>query len=188
MKKLLVIALVLSSLNSASNLDSDLNLDILKIKCDLAAMYAKRNLAATTISGFLGKKDFPVDELIKYHVFLSAIDFDNREALKLIVYENGWLKISVFGKDTCLQAFYLVLYSYQDITFQKYCLELIEKSWKSSEALGEWYAILYDHIAVAEGKPQRYGTKMRTDGKLYPLEDILNVNKKRSVVGLPDLR
>lgn len=56
------------------------------------------------------------------------------------------------------------------------------------EASGESYALMYDRLAISEGRPQRYGSQLRCQGgKLapYPLEDPGQVEAWRKAMGMP---
>ncbi|MFX8895313.1 DUF6624 domain-containing protein, partial [Acinetobacter baumannii] len=50
------------------------------------------------------------------------------------------------------------------------------------------FAFLWDRVALAQGRPQRYGTQMRCVGKVWspitPLEEPAKLDERRSWVGL----
>lgn len=46
------------------------------------------------------------------------------------------------------------------------------------------YAYLYDRVAVAENRPQRFGTQFGPDREPRPIEDEANVDARRKAIGL----
>ena len=52
------------------------------------------------------------------------------------------------------------------------------------------YALLYDRVRLAQGKPQRYGSQMHREGNTFqpgPLEDPGHVDSRRRAMGLVPL-
>jgi hypothetical protein len=62
---------------------------------------------------------------------------------------------------------------------------------KAGEADGAAYALMYDRLALSEGRPQRYGSQMRCSDGQYdvgePVDDIDRVDSRRASVGLGTL-
>jgi hypothetical protein len=121
------------------------------------------------------------DEAAKKRV--EAIDTKATARMKEIVAKYGWPGKSLVGEDGANTAWLLVQHADKDVAFQKQCLALLEKAYKAGEATERDYAYLFDRVAVAEGKPQRYGTQFR-DGKPQPIEDEANVDARRKAIGL----
>lgn len=164
---------ILSMLLVTSLYSTD-TLSVAKVKCELAAMIAKSE-KITSIMKVI-KSDYLID-------YAKKIAFDNKEALRLIIYEFGWLNISDFGHEACDQAWSIIQYT-DDLSLQKYCLPLIKEAWENNEARGKHYAYLYDRIAIREGRKQKYATQFDEAFKLYPIEDMKKVDKFRKAVGL----
>jgi hypothetical protein len=61
---------------------------------------------------------------------------------------------------------------------------LIEQAVTADQASHEHYAYLYDRVAVAAKRPQRYGTQFDDAGEPYAIEDAVNVDARRKEVGL----
>jgi hypothetical protein len=62
----------------------------------------------------------------------------------------------------------------------------MERMVASKEALGSEYALVYDRIAVGEGRPQRYGSQMHcVDGRMVPqpTEDPEHLEERRAPMG-----
>ena len=62
----------------------------------------------------------------------------------------------------------------------------IEAAVKAGEASPDHFAYLYDRVAVAENRPQRFGTQFR-DTDPFPIEDEAHVDERRASVGLPSM-
>lgn len=85
----------------------------------------------------------------------------------------------------------LIKHSDHDSKFQKEMLEQM----KAHDADPQAYASLFDRIGLNEKGVQRYGTHALTryDGEgggkteLYPVEDMRNIDRLRSEIGLPAL-
>jgi hypothetical protein len=78
----------------------------------------------------------------------------------------------------------LVQHADADLGFPKQCLALLEPLVKIQEVSEINYAYLYDRVAVAEHRPQRWGTQFGSDGEPQPIEDAANVDARRKAVGL----
>jgi hypothetical protein len=114
---------------------------------------------------------------------IQLIDHENTEALKAAVARYGWPGKSIVGTDGAADAWLLVQHADQDRAFQKQVLALLEPLVKSGEVESRDYAYLYDRVAVAEQRPQRYGTQFK-DADPFPIEDEANVDARRKEVGL----
>jgi hypothetical protein len=126
----------------------------------------------------VGMKDHP--EVAKR---VQDIDTKSTARMKEIVKQYGWPGKSLVGEDGANGAWLLVQHADLDHDFQKQCLPLIEAATKTGEVKPQHYAYLYDRLATAEGKPQRYGTQFQNDGP-FPIEDEAHVDERRKAVGL----
>lgn len=128
------------------------------------------------------------------HVMLEMDRF-HTQVLQKIIELHGWLTIDKFGKQADSQAWLLVQHADDDIGFQKYCLQLLEKALQEKQTSPAHYAYLYDRVALNSeeyGYKQRYGTQlsMTDDGQFIirsyegSLEDV---DKRRQEVGLSTL-
>jgi hypothetical protein len=116
---------------------------------------------------------------------VAAIDKKATTRMKEIIAhaQHAWPGKSLVGEDGANAAWLLVQHADRDPAFQKQCLALLEKAYKAGEASERDYAYLFDRVAVADGKPQRYGTQFK-DGKPQPIEDEANVDARRKAIGL----
>ena len=117
----------------------------------------------------------------------SAIDVANTLRMKEIVAQIGWPTRSKVGKQAAFMAWLLVQHADHELSFQKYCLELM-RAQPPDEVEPRNIAYLEDRVRVAEGQPQRYGTQFYRDSQKKlaprPIEDIAHVDQRRAEVGL----
>jgi len=110
--------------------------------------------------------------------------------LKRIVATSGWPVISVYGEDIDQSAFLIVQHADMDPAFQKEVLPLLESLAQQGESSKENYALLFDRVAIASGRPQRYGSQGECKGRrfdLHPTEPG-DVDARRKAMGLDPIR
>lgn len=120
---------------------------------------------------------------------LGAADADNTAFLKSIMPTDGWFTISQYGEPFIRGAWLIVQHS-PDLAFQRRVLQLMEPLVVRKEAYGDDYALLYDRVAVDEGRAQTYGSQAYcSKGKwvLRPIADEAHVDARRREVGLGPL-
>jgi hypothetical protein len=122
---------------------------------------------------------------------MAVIDGAHTGRMKNIVKRYGWPGPDLVGRDGADAAFLLVQHS-PDLAFQLAMLPLVHKSYESGKLSAWSYALLLDRVLTREGKRQIYGMAVdHWSGKeavLYPIEDEVNVDKRRAKIGLPPLR
>lgn len=114
---------------------------------------------------------------------VQASDEKTTARMKEVIATYGWPGKTMVASDGAIAAFVMVQHADRDLAFQKQCLPLVEQAYKAGEAFGEHYALLYDRIAVAEHRPQRYGSQF-DGGEPSPIEDEAHVDERRKSVGL----
>lgn len=124
---------------------------------------------------------------------LLALDKYNVKRMKAIIKKHGWPGISQVGEVAEGDAWALVQHADHDPAFQKECLRLLEKAYEKGDTKGMQLAFLTDHIRAEEGKPQVYGTQAKIDFNkkdfnFLPIEDSVNIDKRRKKVGLMPLK
>ncbi len=121
----------------------------------------------------------------------EAIDSLNRDELKGLLKHYDWFKISEFGSAADQAAWLLAQHADRDLEFQKQVLLILEKLFPLGETSGANFAYLYDRVAVAENRPQRFGTQGRCVGpgrwEPWPSEDPQNLQARRDAMGLGPL-
>lgn len=116
-----------------------------------------------------------------------SVDRKNTARMKQIVGEIGWPDSAKVGKAAAQDAWLLVQHADQDPAFQHYCLNLIKPLVAKGTVRKREYAYLFDRVAVAEKRPQRYGTQFeRKNGKwiMKATEDPRNLDKRRKSMDL----
>jgi hypothetical protein len=93
-----------------------------------------------------------------------GVDRDNTAWLKAELDANGWFTLSRDGADAEKAAFLLVQHADQNFEFQRDTLRRLEPLAAAGEVSGRSVAFLHDRLAVADGRPQRYGTQGRCTG------------------------
>ena len=118
---------------------------------------------------------------------ISTKDAINLLKVKAIIDKYGWLgpdEIGYQGNSTL----FLVIQHSDQVTQEKY-LPLMREAVKNKKASGADLALLEDRILLDQGKKQIYGSQITKDNRtgkymLSPIEDEINVNKRRAEVGL----
>ena len=142
-----------------------------------------------------GRQDFlrleePRQRKLVDHIML--VDRTNTARLKALVTHCGWPTKSGHGAKAVGDAWLLAQHADHDIAFQKRALALIEQAAQAGEAAPKNVAYLADRIAVAEKRPQPYGTQLRSKGtpcdlEFAPMDDREKVEARRKTLGLPTL-
>lgn len=116
---------------------------------------------------------------------------ENVAFMKNQIAVSGWPTISHDGSDAVHDAFLIVQHADDDPGFQTSALQSMEPYVKRGEISGSIFAALFDRVALAGGKPQRYGTQFSVGKKgctsARPIEDPEKVDERRASVGLPSL-
>jgi hypothetical protein len=99
-----------------------------------------------------------------------------------IVATHGWPGTKLVGADGAHDAWLLVQHADQDVAFQKQCLALMQAMGADVSATD--IAYLEDRVAVAENRPQTYGTQFGPDHQPRPMVDPEHVDARRKTVGL----
>jgi len=104
-----------------------------------------------------------------------------------ILNEYGWLGKSRVG-DNANQALWLVI-QHAELEIQEKYLPLLKKSVETEESEGWHLAFLEDRILMRKNKNQIYGSQAFWDKsinkmKIYPIDDLNNVNQRRELIGL----
>lgn len=117
---------------------------------------------------------------------LAAVDEKNTAALRAAMASWGWPGKDVVGEDGAHAAWLLAQHADRDLTLQKEALSRMKPLVDRGLVSAANYAYLLDRVAVAEHRPQRYGTQF--DGsEPFPIEDASHVDARRRAVGLSTL-
>lgn len=117
---------------------------------------------------------------------IEAVDAENQAALLAMVPPEGWFLKSRYGEKAAMAAFHIVQHA--DETLWRRFLPVLEPLVAKGEIDGQSYALMFDRLAVSEGRPQRYGSQWRCDnGKYrpYPIENPEGLDRRRAEMGFP---
>lgn len=121
---------------------------------------------------------------------LASTDHENTKRMKSIIKVYGWPTIALVGKEASSNAWLLIQHADQEPKFQAYCLSLLAPLVKAGEVDEKNYAYLFDRVAVALGRRQRFGTQAMFGGpglSISPVENPRNIDKLRKSIGLSSL-
>ncbi len=117
-------------------------------------------------------------------------DVANQQTLKQLIPADGWFKVSTDGDKAALSAFLIVQHASNDPQLMRDTLPKLKSALDEGEASGQWYAMMFDRVAVEfDHKPQRYGTQLRCvkgTWKLDKTEDPAKLDARRKEIGLKE--
>ncbi len=119
-------------------------------------------------------------------------DSINQIKVNHILNKYGWVGKNVVGDRGNLTLFLVLQHSDNNIELQLKYLPLLKDAVKKGDADPMHLALLEDRIRISQGKKQLYGSQIgkdRATGKYFvkPIEDVVNVDKRRAEVGLGPL-
>lgn len=117
---------------------------------------------------------------------VAAVDAKNTAALRAAIANWDWPAKGIVGEDGAHAAWLLAQHADRDLPLQKEVLAKMKPLVRRGRVSAADYAYLYDRVAVAEHRRQRYGTQF--DGtEPLPIEDPEHVDARRRAVGLSTL-
>ena len=154
----------------------------------LEALLARDQRPMAIASHEIDLSGLPEAERIEARALVDAevdrLSAENVEALLAMVPAEGWFSTAVYGEEAATGAFLVVQHA--DTALQKRFLPAIEAMANRGEASKSFYAMMWDRVAVAEGRPQRWGTQMQcVDGFMrpFPTEDPERLEERRAPMG-----
>ncbi|WP_223599018.1 DUF6624 domain-containing protein [Chryseobacterium sp. GVT01B] len=117
-----------------------------------------------------------------YHPEMEKVHKANARRLREIIAEIGFPTPSKVGEKGSNAAWLIIQHAIGEPEFMKKCCTMMEDN--SSDINPIHRAYLYDRIRFFQSKPQKYGTQLTADGKVYPVENKENLNKEREKVNL----
>jgi len=118
---------------------------------------------------------------------MRKADDANLPRVIAILDQHGWVGTDVVGPLAADTLFLVVQHS--NTATQKKYLPLLRAAVQQGKANAGSLAMMEDRVAVAEGRPQLYGTQLYSDAfnptmRLRPIEDPEHVDERRAAVGL----
>ncbi|MDQ0595044.1 hypothetical protein QFZ37_003413 [Chryseobacterium ginsenosidimutans] len=120
-----------------------------------------------------------------YHPEMESVHRNNAQKLREIIQEIGFPTISKVGKEANDAAWLIIQHSIAEPEFMKNAYQLMLENSKDTELKN--LAYLFDRIQFFQGKPQKFGTQLNSDGTIYPVIDKNKINELRSKNNLPVL-
>ena len=119
---------------------------------------------------------------------VTAMDKQLTAKLLKMVPPKGWFLQSVYGRQGAGAAFLIIQHS--ELEHWRRFVPILEPLVATGEVEGQSYGLMYDRLAINEGRPQRYGTQMTcVDGRWVidreNLEDPENAEARRRAMGFP---
>jgi len=125
---------------------------------------------------------------------MGIVDRANTARLKVLFEQCGFPDRERHGEQAQGDAWLLVQHADHDVAFQKHVLSLLEKmAAQRGEPVRRSFAYLADRVAVAEKRPQLYGTQLTAPAErpcaleFDPMDDRAKVEERRAALGLPPL-
>jgi hypothetical protein len=121
----------------------------------------------------------------------GVIDDSSRiQRLKEIFERYGWPGYDLVGHKGGDAAWLVAQHADLDLAFQKQALGLLQRAVEDGQASPGNFAYLQDRVAVAEGRPQQYGTQVAcgkdgTPQPRTPVAEPSGLDRRRAEAGLP---
>jgi hypothetical protein len=118
----------------------------------------------------------------------ARVDRENLARVEAIVAARGWPGRSLVGDDASGAAWTVIQHA--DLPVQERYLAMMTKAADAGDLDRGLLATTVDRVAVAQGKPQTYGTQFREVGGRFvpfPIADEAHVDERREKVGLGPL-
>ena len=119
---------------------------------------------------------------------MHDVDAENTAELQDYLDDHPWPCKQQLGEQADQAAWMIVQHADHDPGFQTEVLEMLEELVDEERTAPERYAMLYDRVAVAEDRPQRYGSQgqCKPDGtwEMFEVEDPEGLDERRTRKGL----
>lgn len=117
----------------------------------------------------------------------SATDGENTARVKVLLQTREWFDDERDGDGAEFYGWLIVQHSDKEPDFQREVLGRMERLLPQGRVRRRNYAYLWDRVAAADGRPQRYGTQyICKNGKyeLRPTEEPAKLNARRKAMGM----
>jgi hypothetical protein len=135
---------------------------------------------------FIGPGKPALDQNPDGQAHVQQVDDRNLAALYKLIADYGLPTRALVGADGMKAFWLLVQHASTDLTLQKRVLGVIATG--DSGIPPDQVALLDDRIAVAEGRPQKYGSQFHFEGGELvpsPIDDETHLDQRRAQMGLP---
>lgn len=161
------------------------------VVAEIGEMFARDQHARFLIIGVMRENALAGEDMAWFQAQagaqISAIDQANTEQLKAILEQHTWTDLAAMQGRTVANAWKIVQHATHDLPFQQEVLEDIAPLVQAGQLPGSAYAQLYDRVALADGRQQRFGSQLfcvSDDWVASDLEDADAVDDRRAEFGL----
>ncbi len=137
-------------------------------------------------------KKYDLDSVKISEAFKGDPDITNVVELKRLIEKFGFPTREMVGFDAMKGVFNIIQHA-RDLAFMEEMLPHIKVASENNELSADSYAYLYDRILTKKNEKQLYGTQIKfidfntKELVFFPIEDSLNVDKRRMKYGLEPL-
>lgn len=129
----------------------------------------------------------PAAEVMALRREQEVTDIANLARVEAILMEHGWIGPEAGGTPVAADIFLILQHAPAPV--QKKYIPLLRKAVGEGKARAEYLAILEDAVAVAEGRPQAYGTHVARDKAtgavcVRTMESLESVDQRRREAGM----
>jgi len=161
-----------------------------KIAIQLDSIHGEDQKLRLKTAEIENKSGFQSQEMQNHWRMIHKKDSMNVIEVTKILDKFGWLGADAVGGKANTTLFLVIQHADQK-TQEKY-LPMMRDAVKNGKAQGSSLALLEDRVAIGQGRKQIYGSQIhqsRETGRFFvaPIEDEVNVNKRRASVGLEPL-
>lgn len=121
---------------------------------------------------------------------LLELDRANTELVRGTVEDASWLDQRRYDSQFRADVWLIVQHS-SDAALMELLLAQIEPLVLAGEFDGQEYGMMYDRVAINQGRHQRYGSQVECSNGQYvplPMEDPAHVDQRREEIGFPVVR
>ncbi len=159
------------------------------ISAQLDTIYTDDQSSRLKINDISKEYGMQSPEMKQLWLDIERKDSINLVKVKHIIDNYGWLgpeEVGIEGSKTI----FLVIQHADSLTQVTY-LPLMREAVTQKKARPQHLALLEDRVLIKQGKPQIYGSQVKTNAagknEFYPIMDEKNVNTRRASVGLEPL-
>ena len=116
---------------------------------------------------------------------IIPIDEANQKALLAMLPPEGWFTVAKYGPEASKAAFMIVQHANPEL-WRRF-VPVLEPLAAKGEIPGRDFAMMYDRLALSEGRKQRYGSQMSCKAGKWvpaPIEDPEGVDQRRAALGM----
>ena len=192
MRKILLIIILFSATLTRAQNTTPAYLDVHKYdsaEAALTVVYNQDQAYRGGIDSTQRKYGWRSPQMIKLLKVIHQNDSTNLLKVRHSLDTYGWLGIDEVGEKASMAQFLVIQHA--DSLTQVTYLPVMQEAVKKGKAAPDQLALLEDRVLCTQGKPQIYGSQVRSNAKgkyeFYPIKDEAGVDQRRASVGLDPL-